>query len=152
MHKAVMHFRMCTGGKVLHLHGIGKHGQMDLTPSNNVLSGTESSLARAPTAQSFYWVPLTVNFPGIDGILGDINGNVFALQATTAADYLDPHEGLKRAWTAMFTRAHCHWNYVLVCSSQEDVEALLDVFVPHLKDLELGDQCPVKVWVCVIDD
>ncbi|KAF8996097.1 hypothetical protein BDZ89DRAFT_971246, partial [Hymenopellis radicata] len=147
-----MHRHMCTEGNVVHLYGIGKQGQMNLISPNRVLSGTESSLKCAPAAQGFYWLPLVVDFLGIDGILGDINGDVFALQATTAADHVNPHDGLKQAWTAMSTRAHCHWHYVLVCSSQEDVEALLDVFVPHLKDLKLGDQCPVKVWVCVIDD
>ncbi|KAF9012152.1 hypothetical protein BDZ89DRAFT_912053, partial [Hymenopellis radicata] len=141
-----MHRHMCTGGNVAHLYGIGKQGQIDLMSSNRVLSGTESSLKCAPAVESFYWMPSVVDFPGIDGILGDVNGDVFALQATTAADHVNPHDGLKRAWTAMSTRAHCRWNYVLVCSSQEDVEALLDVFVPHLRDLKLGDQCPVKVW------
>ncbi|KAF9017595.1 hypothetical protein BDZ89DRAFT_960923 [Hymenopellis radicata] len=151
-HEMDMHRHMCTEGNVVHLYGIGKQDQMDLMSPSRVLSGTESSLKCAPAAQGFYWMPSVVDFPGIDGILGDINGDVFALQATTVADHVDPHEGLKRAWTAMSTRAHCHWNYVLVCSSQEDVEALLDVFVPQLKDLKLGDQCPVKVWVSVIDN
>ncbi len=64
---------------------------------------------------------------------------------------LIPHDGLQKAWTATSTRAHCHWNCVLVCMSQKDVEELLDVVVPHLGALTVGDQCPVKVWVCVTE-
>ncbi|KAF9012132.1 hypothetical protein BDZ89DRAFT_916736, partial [Hymenopellis radicata] len=113
-HEMNMHRHMCTEGNIVHLYGIGKQGQMDLMSPNRVLCGTESSLKCAPAAQSFYWMPSVVDFPGIDGILGDINGDVFALQATTAADHANPRDGLKQAWTAMSTRAHCHWNYVLV--------------------------------------
>ncbi len=90
MHKAVMHFRLCTAGNGIRLDGILKQEQINLRPSNHVLSGTEASLKFAPTAQSFYWAPLGIDYPGIDGILGDSNGEVFALQAATLADYVNP--------------------------------------------------------------
>ncbi|KAF8917531.1 hypothetical protein CPB85DRAFT_1214792 [Mucidula mucida] len=150
-HEMDMHHHMCIGGNALHLYRVDTQGQMELMPPSRVLPGTKFSLQRASAAQSFYWMSAVVDLPGIDGIYGDINGDVFALQATTAVDHVDPHEGLKQAWMAMPTRQHCQWNYVLVCRSQDEVEPVLDVFMPHLKDLKVGATTQnVTVWISVV--
>lgn len=149
-HEMDMHRHMCIDGIALLLYRVDTQGQMELMPPSRVLPGTKFSLQRAPAAQSFYWMSAVVDFPGIDGIYGDINGDVFALQATTVADHVDPHEGLRQAWMAMPTRQHCQWNYVLVCRSQDEVEPVLDVFMPHLKDLRVGAKNTVTVWISVV--
>ncbi len=52
---------------------------MELTPSNHILCTSRVFLEHMPAGESCYWMPATVDFPGIDGILVDGKGNVFVL-------------------------------------------------------------------------
>jgi hypothetical protein len=62
------------------------------------MSGTITSLAGAEPYTSFYWKPSVANYPGVDGVLGDTGGNIYAVQATIAGDHTSPVQGLKKLW------------------------------------------------------
>ena len=47
---------------------------------------------------SFYWIPSAGNFPGINSVLGDEEGNVFTIQATITDDHKSPKDGIKKVW------------------------------------------------------
>jgi len=55
-----------------------------LRPSTRLLPGTLTGLGDSGVDDSFYWVPSTSNFPGIDSVLGDEGGNLYAIQVTIA--------------------------------------------------------------------
>jgi len=70
---------------------------MSMTPSKNILPGMLGSLKSAGLSD-FYWIPSVVNFPGVDNVLGDSEGNLFTCQATIAHDHKDPEDGIKEVW------------------------------------------------------
>ena len=59
-----------------------------------VSSGNLAGLKEAGPSNSFYWIPSVANFPVIDSVLGDTDGNVYTLQATIASTHPSPEEGV----------------------------------------------------------
>lgn len=108
-HLAV-HNRFCKGGAALPISRVGSVDTL-VRPSTNLLPGTEAFLKSAVPDTAFYWIPATINLPGIDGVLGDNAGNVYAIQGTIASAYRSPVEGLKSLWDKVGPRLRaggCH--------------------------------------------
>ncbi len=150
-HEMRMHRRFCTDSRDLRLYA----GQREVyvTPPHRILCGSQAALKQTPAGESFFWMPSVDNFPGIDGVFVDgKNNNVFALQATFAANHSEPDDGLRRVWRAM-SKSHqqLQWHFVLVCDSKAEADKLLDLFVPRMIGLELGEMRSVDVWACVLD-
>ncbi|KAJ3852464.1 hypothetical protein EV368DRAFT_82519 [Lentinula lateritia] len=74
-------YRMCSSGGALR---ISNASHMLRHSPTHLLLGTLAGLKGACVFDSFYWIPSVENFPGIDGVLGDATGNLFALQVTIA--------------------------------------------------------------------
>ncbi|EIM87880.1 uncharacterized protein STEHIDRAFT_155243 [Stereum hirsutum FP-91666 SS1] len=68
----------------------------NMVPSSHLLAGTVSGLKHSGALESFYWIPSVIDFPGIDGVLGDIKGNIYAVQATIAGEHKSPVDGLRK--------------------------------------------------------
>jgi hypothetical protein len=79
-----MHERLGMGGKALSI--FQGNNMKDMQPSTHLLPGALAGLKEAGSSDSFYWIPSVANFPGVDGILGDTDGHVYAIQAMIADD------------------------------------------------------------------
>ncbi|KAJ7222334.1 hypothetical protein GGX14DRAFT_388150 [Mycena pura] len=152
-----MHGRLCGGGAAIIIdkftdlvETIGE--TMNMTPATKLLPGTLDALASA-SSDAFYWLPSVSKFPGIDGILGDRNGNVFAVQAIFNADpvIISPEEGLKKAWKNMAgdVRESRSWHFVAVADKPATAKKLGRTMATQLKTLTLGlRKTKVDVWSC----
>ena len=67
----------------------------------------------------FIGCPLA-NFPGIDSVLSDGDGNLFTIQVTIAEDHNNPEKGFKKLWLEppSEVRIGRTWNFV-ICQRQK---------------------------------
>ena len=119
---------------------------MNMTPSTNILPGTLGGLKGARDSD-FYWVPSVVNFPGVDGLLGDSNGNLFTFQATIAVGHTSPEAGIKKVWAKLLpeVRTRRAWHYVVVTKTKAEAETYRARFSTSLKAFTLGSGTSVQV-------
>lgn len=152
-HELRMHRRLCTGNRNL---GIFRNDQGDVTrhiePSTVLLPGTLNSLrgvVGAGTFETFYWIPSAVNFPGVDSVLGDESGNIYALQATVAGEHSNPTKGLQKLWNSFSREARTRrkWHFVVVANTRKIAEKYLREYP---QDFMLGTNCPVDIWASVL--
>jgi hypothetical protein len=145
-----MHERLLGGANLTIFHeAIG----MAMRPFTSLLTGTENGLKEVDVADSFYWIPSVVNFPGVDGVLGDTEGHVYTIQATIARDHKSPIEGIKKVWQAIPSeiRTSRTWHYVVVAKTQRAAERYVELLSKKLRNFTLGQTCvPVQVWACVL--
>lgn len=149
----------------VHRHLCGAKGALtifrdDLTTQNMVLSahllaGTVSGLKHSGALESFYWIPSVIDFPGIDGVLGDINGNIYAVQATIAGEHKSPGDGLRKIWDNLkpdVRKDRC-WHFVLAANDHAVAEKLVEEW-SDLEQCEVGQggelNIPLRVWGCVV--
>ena len=122
-----------------------------MNPSRELLYGTVSVLARCGEHSTFYWLPSTSDFPGVDGVLAD-SANVFAVQATIASEHRDPWEGLRKVWQNFDRRVRDQraWHVVFVTDSKALAQKYADQFEAG-KSFTLGrKQVKVEIWSCVL--
>ena len=120
-----------------------------LLPSTRFLPGTLAGLRSAGVDGSFYWVPSVANFPGIDGVLGDEDGNLFIIQGTIAGDHKSPEKGIKKIWSELTpeVRNGCTWNFVVIAETRMEADRYVKKFSQELGDLKQGHaQNTVEVW------
>jgi hypothetical protein len=72
--------------------------EKSMRPSTGLLRCILASLKDVDVNESFYWMPSVANFLGIDGVLGDTEGHVYAVQATIASTHTSPEKGIKKVW------------------------------------------------------
>lgn len=129
-----------------------QHQTSEMVPSQRLLAGTAGALTRCREFPSFYWLPSTSDFPGVDGVLAD-HVNVYAVQVTTADEHDSPVEGLRKVWT-MFDREvrdNRVWHVVFVTNSEKLASRHAAMYATELKDFTLGQhKKEVNVWGCVL--
>ncbi len=129
-----------------------QHQMSEMVPSQQLLAGTAGALTRCSEFPSFYWLPSTSNFPGVDGVLAD-HVNVYAVQATIADEPDSPVKGLRKVW-AMFDREVRDkrvWHVVFVTNSKTLASRHAATYAKELKDFTLGQhKKEVNVWGCVL--
>ncbi|KAI0682626.1 hypothetical protein C8Q76DRAFT_322288 [Earliella scabrosa] len=96
-----MHAYLCSNSQPLTIFNAQQ--TLKMAPSQRLLAGTAGALARCSEFPTFYWLPSSSNFPGIDGVLSD-RDNVYAVQATIADEHRSPVKGLQKVWEASTTR------------------------------------------------
>ena len=74
-----------------------------MQPSDLILPGTLGGLSGVEPRDSFYWMPSSSNFEGIDSVLGTLDRGIYTIQATIAADHTNPMNGIKKVWGALCT-------------------------------------------------
>jgi hypothetical protein len=162
LHERLMHESLAMGGAGLSIF----QGVLPLTappplpitrhmrPSTaRLLPGNLAGLKEAGPSNSFYWIPTVANFPGVDGVLGDTDGNVYTVQATIAEDHNSPIDGIKKVWRhfPQEVRAQRIWHYVVVTASERDADEYFTKFSNELRDFTLGRaRAHVQVWACVL--
>ena len=94
------------------------------------------------------------NFPGIDGVIGDIEGRLFTLQSSIAAKHNLPNDGITKTWCGvpLAVRTARSWHHVVVSDTQATARLLMSLAQKQLKTFTLGPQQKVhmKVWGCVL--
>ena len=151
-----MHFRLWGGGAAIIIDKYSNLGEttgetMNMTPATKLLTGTLNSLGSARSSDAYYWLPSVANFPGIDGVLGDNDGHVFAVQSTYNPNHRSADEGLKKAWQYMDrdVRKFCSWHLVAVSDTPATAKKLGRTMAKHLELFTLGtDKTKVDVWSC----
>ncbi|KAI1787266.1 hypothetical protein LXA43DRAFT_716530 [Ganoderma leucocontextum] len=145
-----MHASLCFRSVPLNI--FRGHDSRSIKPARRLLAGTVNALANVEAYPSFYWVPSTSNFTGIDGVLAD-SKNVYAIQATTVDDHDSPLDGLQKLWRSFDrdVRTERAW-HVVVISEREDLACqYADVFADEVETITLGqEEIPVEVWGCVL--
>lgn len=129
------------------------NAKMNMPTSSHLLPGTASGIKRSAVSDSFYWIPSTINFPGIDSVLGDTSGNIYALQATIADDHTSPIEGIQRIWEKLTpdVREGRRWHFVVVADSLPVADHLVARFSAELDGFTLGHaHVTLQVWGCVL--
>jgi len=126
-----------------------------MRPSSRLLPGTLAGLKEAGVDDSFYWIPSAANFPGVDGVLGDKEGQVYTIQATIADDHKSPIEGIKKVWRHFLqeVRTGRTWHYVVVTKTNQDAQRYVKKFSEELSGFTLGEAhapVSVQVWACVL--
>ena len=86
-----MHAYLCSNSQPLTIFNAQQ--TLKMAPSQRLLAGTAGALARCSEFPTFYWLPSSSNFPGIDGVLSD-RDNVYAVQATIADEHGSPVKAL----------------------------------------------------------
>ncbi len=124
-----------------------------MEPSQRLLVGTAGALGQSSEFSSFYWLPSTSAFPGIDGVLAD-RDNVYAVQATLADehDYDSPSDGLRKLW-AKFDREGREkrvWHVVIVSDSKQLASKHADKCAGEMKGFTLGQHKEVNILGCVL--
>lgn len=155
-HEMNVHRRLSTAGAPpVTIFNHDRTEEMTMHPSVHVVPGTAASLKNTSSSEAFYWMPSTLNWEGIDGVLGDTDNNIYAVQAITASDHSSPVEGLKKAWlgVAPSVRPHRRWHFVVVADNVAAAGGLVNQFSSQLKDFKLGPGkgARVQVWGCVLD-
>ncbi|KAI0742038.1 hypothetical protein C8Q80DRAFT_1357212 [Daedaleopsis nitida] len=146
-HEMRMHHRLCTASSPLTFFRGAE--TKDVQPSTRLLAGVLSSMASVKASDAFYWVPSQSTFPGVDGLLGDSDGNLFAMQATVANDHKSPEEGLALLWDQFKAgvRKARKWHVVFFAPDHdtatrllqkhaklEDTKQLLEVPIMNMSD------------------
>ncbi len=123
-----------------------------MEPSQRLLVGTAGALGQRSEFSSFYWLPSTSDFPGIDGVLAD-RDNVYALQATTADEPESLVDGLRKLW-AKFDhegREKRVWHVVFVSDFKQLASKHADKCAGEMKGFTLGQHKKgVNIWGCVL--
>lgn len=126
-----------------------------MRPSAELVPGTVDGLKHTGASKAFYWMPSVMTWEGIDGILGDTDNNLYAVQATIASEYRNHVKGLKQGWLAVDSsaRASRHWHLVVVGADVGMVDGLVKQYSGQLEGFKLGcDQGRVQVWSCVLEE
>jgi hypothetical protein len=129
----------------------GEEGEM--LRSTRLLSGTVAGINGVGVSDAFYWIPSVANFKGIDCVLGDTNGNIYAVQATVANDYSSPVAGLQQVWKYLHPDARMSrtWHFVVLADCEAVARVLVKQFSKELDDFTLGHtRVRVTVWGCVL--
>lgn len=127
--------------------------QMKMRPSTNLIPGTATGLKGIDVSDSFYWIPSVMDFPGIDGVLGDTERNILAVQTTIADGHRRPEGGLRRIWQNLEVnvRHGRTWHLVVVGDNDKAVGELVEQFATELKNFTLGQSLiHVQVWGYVL--
>ncbi|KAI0742035.1 hypothetical protein C8Q80DRAFT_1110187, partial [Daedaleopsis nitida] len=151
-HEMRMHHRLCTASSPLTFFRGAE--TKDVQPSTRLLAGVLSSMASVKASDAFYWVPSQSTFPGVDGLLGDSDGNLFAMQATVANDHKGPEEGLALLWDQFKAgvRKARKWHVVFFAPDHDTATRLLQKHA-QLEGMRLGHGGTVDgVWGCVVAD
>ncbi|KAJ7216600.1 hypothetical protein GGX14DRAFT_550392 [Mycena pura] len=149
-----MHEHLCSGVKAITIDKCGGRGRtrtMDMTPAKELVTGTVNGLASAGASNSFYWLPTASNFPGIDGVLVDRKGNLFAVQATIASEHTSPEEGLRKVWEIIDKPVgeSRSWHFVVVADTTATAKKLGPEMAKSLETFRLGTRKKtVDVWCC----
>jgi hypothetical protein len=150
-HEIIVHHRLCSNGKPFPIFNADATSTMP--PSTHLLPGTARGLKGAEPNIPFYWMPSVVNLPGVDSVLGDGSGNIYAVQATIASDYSSPYKGLKKIWDTAGPSLQKQgvWHFVIASDTKSTADTHVAKFSQELKDKTFGPQkvC-MKVWGCVI--
>ncbi|KZW02392.1 hypothetical protein EXIGLDRAFT_829282 [Exidia glandulosa HHB12029] len=112
VHEQAVHTLLATGQTALTIERGAVHQQ--LQPSSNLLHGTLAAMAGVRTSQSFYCIPAATNFPGVDGVLGDGQSNLYAVQATIAGDHKSPADGLVQLWSTVKACQDFTWHILFI--------------------------------------
>ena len=125
--------------------GVAEHW---LEPVVKLLPGTLAALGNVGDSTSFYWIPLLASSPGIDAVLGDGKGRIFALQAATqnAEDHCSPVAGLRSLWSILRpeVRSACRLHMVVVADRQETAD---DLVLQFSKDIQnQWTELEVEIW------
>ena len=151
-HEKAMHTRMGTAGTALAIFANGSQSTMQ--PSALILPGTLGSLNGVECLESFYWMPSSSNFEGVDSVLGTPDGGVYTIQATIASDHKDPKEGIRKVWESFNAdvRAQRTWHYVVVADTQQAAASYAEMYSNSFNNFTLGinRHTNVQVWGCVL--
>lgn len=157
-HEMNIHRRLSTAGApplTIFNHGDDQTEEMQMHPSAHLVPGTAAGLKHTSASEAFYWMPSVINWEGIDGVLGDTDSNIYAVQAAIASDYSSPAEGLKQAWLGVdpSVRPHRRWHFVVVADNIAAADGLVKHFSGQLKGFKLGPGkgVRVQVWGCVLE-
>jgi hypothetical protein len=148
-HERLTHERLGMGGADLSIfHGLT---ESHMRPSTRLLPGTLAGLKEAGANDSFYWMPSVVNFPGVDGVLGDTDGHVYTIQATIASQHSSPKQGIKKVWDQFRSeiRTSRTWHFVVITDSKQTADEYLKTFSEDLRNFTLGG-VHVQVWACAL--
>jgi hypothetical protein len=109
-----MHKHLGMGGKSLSI--FQGTNMKDIQPSTHHLPGTLAGLKEAGSSDSFYWIPSVASFPGVNGVLGDTKGYVYAIQAMIVDDHKNPIEGMvvRLPFGCILMRIHELFNHLYV--------------------------------------
>ena len=118
-----------------------------LYQDDDLLPGTLAGLQSAGVGD-FYWIPSVVNFPGVDSVLGDRNGNLSTFQASIAKDHKSPEAGIKRVWVELpsAVRTSRTWYCVVVTQTEEGAESYRVKFSNWLESFRLDSTTSVRIW------
>jgi hypothetical protein len=143
-----LHRRLALGGADLTIFQ-GPTEWRNLRASTRLLPGSLDGLKYAGLNDSFYWIPSVTNFPGVDCVLGDTGGHVYAIQATISGTHTSPEQGIEKVWKqfSQEVRASRTWHFVVVTNRQTTAEEYVKHFQKKLLRFRLG-QAPVQVWAC----
>jgi hypothetical protein len=146
LHEKSMHDRLGMGAA--HLSIFRGSTKKNMRSSNRLLPGTLNGLKKAGVADSFYWIPSAVNFPGVDSVLGDTDGHVYTIQATIADKHTSPVQGIEMVWKNFkpAIRTSRTWHFVIVTDSEEAAGEYVKKFSKELR----GFKPPVQVWACAL--
>ncbi|KAI0722696.1 hypothetical protein C8Q76DRAFT_370586 [Earliella scabrosa] len=148
-----MHARLLTGANPLQI--ARRAGDIvekrALKPTHKRLPSTLAALKTVGVSDVFYWMPLASNFPGIDAVLGDGSGYIYALQATLTSDHCSPVDGLRLLRKSLHpeVRKERPLHVVVVADTQTTADALVAQFTTDLQ--AQWTQGRVGVWSCVWD-
>ncbi|KAH9930687.1 uncharacterized protein B0H18DRAFT_1093567 [Fomitopsis serialis] len=153
VHETNMHARLSRGAPALRI--FRDQDEKEMLPSSHLLPGTAAGIKTIGVRDSFYWFPCVSNFPGIDGVLGDTDGNIYTVQATIAEEHPTPVEGLQEVWRRLkvAVRTSRTWHFVLVADRRTVADTYVERFSEKLDGLTLGPagaRVPVHVWGCVL--
>jgi len=149
IHEKCMHKRLSTGGADLLI--FQGSTQKSIRPSTLLLPGTLAGLGQADISKSFYWMPSVSNFPGIDSVLGNKDGQIYTLQATIARNHKSPIDGIVKVWEQFpsAVQRQCTWHFVAVTNTEQAAKSYMKKYSQRLASFELGGR-PVQVWSCVL--
>jgi len=151
-HEESMHRRLGMGGVALRIF----RGAVEkvIQPSTHLLPGTLAGLKKADISNSFYWIPSVANFPGVDSILGDTDGQVYIIQATISYDHKIPIVRIRKVWQQFSreVRTQRTWHYVVVTETRQAAESYAEEFSEIFLSLELDHtlRTSVQLWWCAL--
>lgn len=148
-HEMCMHRRLCGEDKALHLSLANM--TMNMPTSTRLLPGTAAALNSIEVSDDFYWIPTEINLHGIDGVLGDSEHNIYAVQAAIANRCSSPFQGLQDIWDNLppAVRKDRIWHFVIVGKEKSTVDDIAVGLSGRSRGLSIGS-VKVKVWGCVI--
>jgi hypothetical protein len=150
-HEKLIHQRLGTGGADLSI--FQGSTEVHMRSSTRLLPGTLAGLKEANPKDSFYWIPSVVNFPGVDGVLGDTDGHVYIIQAIIANTHTSPELGIKKVWEQFRpeVRTSRTWHFVVIADTKQAADSYADKFSKELCYFTLGQaRAHVQVWACVL--